>query len=179
MGIEKTHLVGHHTGAIVAIEVALSNPARVDKLVLSACPYMDAEKRLAQEGKEFMDGDEEMEDGSHLVSLWQRRRAFYPKENGTDLLTRFMIDALLAGDNRIRGHEAVREYKLEEKFGRITQPTLLVVGTDDPYSYPEANLVAKKIKGSRTKEIIGGMVPLPNHKPKEFTEAILPFLLEN
>jgi pimeloyl-ACP methyl ester carboxylesterase len=176
MGIKKTHLLGHHTGAVIAIEVAVSHPERVDKLVLSACPFMDEEKRHTQEGKPVMDADEEKEDGSHLISLWQRRRSFYPKGR-TDLLRRYMIDALLADGNRTRGHAAVREYRLEDKYGKITQPTLLIVGTEDPYSSPVMEKISQRIKGSKTHPIVGGTVPLPNHMPKEFADAIIPFLL--
>lgn len=34
-------VVGHHTGAAVAIEMAASAPARVDALVLSSAPWTD------------------------------------------------------------------------------------------------------------------------------------------
>ena len=35
-------------------------------------------------------------DGGHLAALWQRRQPFYPAGD-SDLLTRFMVDALKAG----------------------------------------------------------------------------------
>jgi pimeloyl-ACP methyl ester carboxylesterase len=174
LGITKTHLLGHHTGAVIAIEVAVSHPERVHKLVLSACPYVDEDYHRH---KEVMDSDEETEDGSYLLSLWQRRRAIYPKDHRVDHLRRFMIDALLAGPNRTGGHAAVRTYKLEDKYGRITQPTLLVVGTEDHNAGLVMKKVAKQIKGSRMRSIVGGTVTLPNQMPKEFVDTITPFLL--
>jgi pimeloyl-ACP methyl ester carboxylesterase len=178
MKIKRTNLVGHHTGAVIAIEVATSFPDRVDKLVLSACPYMDDEKRRNSVGKPVMDEDKEMEDGSHLISLWRRRMAFYPRKNRSDLLRRFIIDALLAGENRTQGHKAVREYRLEKKYGQIKTPTLLVCGTKDPYAYPVMGKISSLIRGSRMIPLRNGTVPLPNQLPKEFANAIIPFLEE-
>ena len=122
-----------------------------------------------------MDADEEKEDGSHLVSLWERRRSFYP-ENRPDLLRRFMIDALLAGQNRIRGHEMVWEYRLEDKYSKISQPTLLISGTKDRWSYPVMEEISKLIKSSRTVAVENGTVPLPDHMPKEYARTIDMFL---
>jgi pimeloyl-ACP methyl ester carboxylesterase len=45
MGINRTSIVGHHTGGVIAVEVAATHPERVDKLVLSSTPYVDAEDR--------------------------------------------------------------------------------------------------------------------------------------
>ena len=106
MELKEVSLVGHHTGAVVALEVAASHPSRVNRLVLSACPYYDEALRTALRNKPVMDGDEETEDGAFLLSLWKRRMEFYPKGR-RDLLKRFIIDALLAGENRVQGHVAV------------------------------------------------------------------------
>ena len=45
MGIERTSLVGHHTGGVIAVEVAASCPERAEKLILSSTPYVDAADR--------------------------------------------------------------------------------------------------------------------------------------
>ena len=171
--IKQTHLVGHHTGAVIAAEVAVSYPKRIKKLVLSGCPLINEERRRAH--KSSMDADKEREDGSHLVSLWQRRRSFYPKRR-PDLLTRFMADALLSGENRIRGHDMVWEYSMEDKYSKIGQPTLLISGTEDKWSYPVMKEISRLIKNSKTLAIKGGMVPLPDHMPKEYVRALNSFL---
>ena len=67
LNIKQTYLVGHHTGAVIAIEVAVSYPERVRKLVLSGCPLINESRR--KEHKTSMDADEEKDDGIHLVSL--------------------------------------------------------------------------------------------------------------
>ncbi len=41
LGIKKANLLGHHTGAFVAAEVAAKYPERVNKLVLSCIDYFE------------------------------------------------------------------------------------------------------------------------------------------
>lgn len=45
LGLERMSVVGHHTGAVIAFEIAASYPERVEKLVLSNCPYIDAKRQ--------------------------------------------------------------------------------------------------------------------------------------
>ena len=66
LGIERASVVGHHTGAATAMEVAASFPGRVEKLVLSAPPYVDDEHRRLYGDKPPVDDVEHRLDGSHL-----------------------------------------------------------------------------------------------------------------
>ena len=45
LAVRSTAVVGHHTGAVIAMELAASYPERVERLVLSACPFVDAADR--------------------------------------------------------------------------------------------------------------------------------------
>ena len=175
LGIQRAAVVGHHTGAVVALEMAASHPERVAALVLSACPYIDAPRRAAHDGKRVIDEVERKPNGQHLTELWQRRQPFYPKDD-TDLLERFMVDALKAGELAVGGHRACNAYAMETRFSRITSPTLVVAPTDDPHAYPHAPRVAQAIAGSRLVEIKGGMVPLPDQMPEVFAQTVVDFL---
>jgi pimeloyl-ACP methyl ester carboxylesterase len=175
LGIARAAVVGHHTGAVIAVELAATHPERVERLVLSASPYVDAEDRERRRGRPAIDEVEEREDGSHLAELWQRRLSFYPKGR-PDLLTRFVIDALRAGEKMEEGHRAVSAYRMETKVGLVRCPTLLVCGTEDPFSYPRMAVLARHIAGSRAVPIRGGTVAVVDQMPAECTAAILPFL---
>jgi pimeloyl-ACP methyl ester carboxylesterase len=94
----RAAIVGHHTGAAIAVEMAASVPARVSALVLSACPFVDAARRAKHHGTRVIDDVEARTDGAHLTELWARRQPFYPADD-IDLLQRFMIDALRAGES--------------------------------------------------------------------------------
>jgi pimeloyl-ACP methyl ester carboxylesterase len=177
LAITRTAVVGHHTGAVIGIELAASRPDRVERLVLSASPFIDAEDRERRAGRAAIDQFEIAEEGTHLLDLWQRRRAFYPPDR-PDLLHRYVLDALKAGGKAEEGHQACHAYRMEETIGRIRCPTLVVCGTEDPFSYPRMALVARAIPGARTGAIAGGTVAMVDQMPETFAAAILPFLRE-
>ncbi len=175
MSIDRASIVGHHTGGVIAVEVAASHPDRVNKLILSSTPYVDAEDRERRRARPPIDEVEFKENGSHLTELWQRRMEFYPKKR-PDLLKRFVIDALKVGERAEEGHKAVGRYRMEEKVNLIQVLTLVLAGTEDPFSYPRMKPLAEHIKGSRTAVIEGGMVPMVDQMPEEFAEVVLNFL---
>jgi pimeloyl-ACP methyl ester carboxylesterase len=174
LALRQVSVVGHHTGAVIGMELAASAPERVARLVLSASPYVDAEDRERRRHRPPIDEVAPRSDGAHLMELWQRRLAFYPKDR-PDLLTRFVVDALRARDPE-EGHRAVSAYRMEEVVGRIRCPTLVVCGTEDPFSYPRLPLLARAIAGSRALPIPGGTVAVVDHMPEAFAEAVGPFL---
>jgi pimeloyl-ACP methyl ester carboxylesterase len=174
--LERVSLVGHHTGGVVAVEVAASWPDRVDRIVLSSTPYADAEfRRRRAEQPLTVDVAEQSDDGSHLVGLWRSRADFYP-EGRPELLERYVLDALRARASREAGHGAVHAYRMEERLPLVRAPVLLVGATGDPYAYPELVRMSAVLPTARVVEIEGGMVPLPDGWPRELAEAILPFL---
>ena len=175
LSIPRCSLVGHHTGGVIAVEVAASYADRVEKLILSSTPYVDAEDRERRKTRPPIDDVEPKEDGTHLAELWQRRAAFYPK-NRPDLLTRFVLDALKVWGSVEEGHGAVNRYRMEDKVPLIKAPTLVVAGTDDPFSFPRMKPLSERIPGSVTAEIRGGMVPMVDQMPEEFARVVMDFL---
>jgi pimeloyl-ACP methyl ester carboxylesterase len=175
LGIKQAHVVGHHTGAVIAVEIAAAYPERVKKLVLSACPYVDEERRTEILTRPSVDKVELKEDGSHLAEMWQIRRAFYPK-NRPDLLARFVIDALKAGENIDLGHKIVARYNVPQKLPWIKAPALVMCGSDDPYALPDFEKIAESIKRSEAVKVHGGMVPLVDQMPQEFSRIVMEFL---
>lgn len=175
MGLGRVSVVGHHTGGCIAAEVAASHPERVERLVLSSTPYVDAEDREQRKTRPSIDEVEAKEDGSHLTALWQKRMPFYPRDR-PDLLTRFVRDALTVWDHVEQGHNCVNVYRMEEKIPLIQAPTLVLCGTEDFSSYPRMIPLAQSIKGSSVVELKGGMVPMPDQMPQEFAAAVMAFL---
>src|SRR5260370_34629394 len=51
LGLRSAAVVGHHTGAVIAIELAASHPERVQRLVLSARPFLDPAQRARRRGR--------------------------------------------------------------------------------------------------------------------------------
>jgi pimeloyl-ACP methyl ester carboxylesterase len=171
----RAAIVGHHTGAAIAVEIAALAPARVSALVLSACPFVDAARRAAHHGMRVVDDVVARPDGTHLTELWARRQPLYPADD-IDLLQRFMIDALRAGEMAAEGHRVVNRYRMEDRLGQIACPTLVIAPTDDPHAHPVAPKVAGAIAGSILHELSGGMVPLPDQMPEAFASLVGDFV---
>jgi pimeloyl-ACP methyl ester carboxylesterase len=74
------------------------------------------------------------------------------------------------------GHRSVNVYKMEDKAPLIKAPTLVIAGTEDPFSYPRMMPLANSIKGSKTAVIRGGMVPMVDQMPEEFANVVIDFL---
>jgi pimeloyl-ACP methyl ester carboxylesterase len=174
--IDRAHLVGHHTGAVIAARVASSAPGRVRSVVMSSSPFDDAEARAAQlAAKAIVDDVEPQADGSHLLELWRIRAAFYPAGN-VDLLERFLVDALKAGPLAAAGHQIVASFDVPAAVSRIRCPVLLIGATDDPYAYPALAGMQAALPDAQVVEIEGGMVPLPDQLPRQFAAAVEQFL---
>lgn len=175
MGLDRVTLVGHHTGGLIAIEVAATHPERVDKLVISSAPFIDAEDRRTHPNRPPIDEVERTPDGSYLAELWQRRARFYP-EYQPDLLHRFVIDALKVIDRVEEGHRSCHRYRMEDRLPKIQAPTHIIVGGADPFSRPHLQRFADAIPGATTAIIPEGMVPMADQLPEEFAGAVLAFL---
>ena len=122
-----------------------------------------------------MDEVERSADGSHVLELWRIRAGFYP-EGDTDLLERFTIDALKAGELADEGHKIVARFDVPGAASGIPCPILLIGATDDPYAYPALARWREALPQAEVAVIQGGMVPLPDKLPEEFASAVERFL---
>jgi len=173
--IPSAHVVGHHTGGVVAVELAAAFPDRVRGLVLSSAPFTNEAFRRARAGRPPIDEVAPSDDGTHLAALWQRRQGFYPAGR-PELLEAFVRDALKVSGSPEDGHRAVAAYRMEDRIDRVTQPTLIIRATDDPFAAPHAAELLRHLPNARIVDIAGGMVPLPDQMPEEFARVVLSFL---
>ena len=156
LGVARAAVVGHHTGGVVAFELAVSRPELVTALVLSSTPFTDASFRAQRARRPLPD-----------------REPYYPRDR-PDLLEAYRIDAgrVCGGD----GHAAVAAYAMEEKIALLQAPVLVLAAPDDPFAYPDVSRWRQAVPGVRVVEIPGGTIPLPDHKPAEFAAAVVDFL---
>lgn len=175
LGIAQAHVVGHHTGGVIAIELAARHASRVRSLVLSSTPYTDGAFRRARAERPPIDAVEEKDDGSHLAALWRKRQGFYPAGR-PELLQAFVRDALQVRGDVEGGHRAVASYRMEERIAAIAQPTLVIRAGADPFASPHAEEWLKLLPYAQLADIPEGMVPLPDQLPDAFAQAVLRFL---
>lgn len=173
LGIERASLVGHHCGGVIAVEVAATHPERVDRVVLSCTPLVD---EVGRDNRPKVDDAPPRMDGEHLVALWQRRQPYYP-DGRPDLLDAFICDALKAGPRMKTGHDAVARYEMELRLPSLQAPVLLV-GAPGDIAVVDLPRWAEALPDARQVVIAGGMVPLPDHMPEEFTACVRTFLEE-
>jgi len=175
LGIAQAHVVGHHTGGVIAVELAARHAHCVRSLVLSSTPYTDEAFRRARAEHPPIDAVQPSGDGEHLALLWRRRQAFYPARR-PDLLHAFVADALKVQGDVEAGHRVVASYRMEDRIDAITQPTLVIRAPDDPFAGPHAADWLQRLPQARLIEIAGGMVPLPDQLPEAFAQAVIAFL---
>ncbi|MCZ7589151.1 MAG: alpha/beta hydrolase [Gaiella sp.] len=176
LGLEEACVVGHHTGAVVGVELASQAPERVRALVLSSVPVYTAEERARRlSGRAVVDDVDTSTDGSHVLELWRGRAAFYPADR-IDLLERYLVDALKAGPLAAEGHRVAARYDTMAALGRVRCRVLLIGAPADPYAYPHLARAQALLPDAETVEIEGGMVPLPDQLPEQFAAAVSGFL---
>jgi pimeloyl-ACP methyl ester carboxylesterase len=173
--IPSAVVVGHHTGGVIAVELAAAFPDRVRGLVLSSTPFTNEAFRRARAERPPIDEVAPSDDGTHLAALWQRRQGFYPAGR-PELLEAFVRDALKASGSPEDGHRAVAAYRMEDRIDRVTQPALVIRATDDPFAAPHAAELLEHLANAQMVDIAGGMVPLPDQMPEEFAQVVLAFL---
>lgn len=169
----RLDLVGHHTGGLLAVEVAARLPGRIRRVVLSSTPLVDAADRArrATHGGHGVDDVDRALDGSHLQALWDGRAAYYPPRR--DLLDRFLADALRA-DDTAAGHHAVAVYEMERRLPLGVEAVLCVGHGRDPFGMAHLDHLVTAT-GARAEVIEDGHIPL-EHTAAAFCDVLRRFL---
>ena len=178
LGIRRTSIVGNHTGAVIATEVAASYPKRVDKLVLSGVfdPTEEVRQWLLQLKQWTI-----QEDGSYLIKMFQRgmRQSGNPR-----IAHQRVVDLLKAGETSEWGHKAVARYPMSERLTLIQSPTLVIWSAEDLGKMDAKGWLGsegrRKVENAlprgKSVTIPGGAMHFPSEEPAEFARLILQFL---
>jgi len=175
LSIEKANIAGHHTGAEIGVEIAVTHPERVDKLALSCLPFFKTEEDFISHSTKSVFQPVEMQpDGGHLMEWWRRSSRY---GDPMEMVDERALDFHKAGPRGEELHKAAFAYvpKLREKLPLIKCPTLVTAGTLDHFC-PVQQEVKKLIPRSKLAIIEGGSVLITRVMPEEFAEAILNFL---
>lgn len=166
------HVVGHHTGGVVGVELAAAEPELVASLLLSGVAWVDQERREKVAQRPSIDLVERKPDGSHVWELWRKREYYYPADR-PDLLERLLIDQLSVLDEVEAGHLAVNDYHMEERIGLVAAPTLTVCGELDSFCLPDLEPLAAALPVSLGTRVLPGVgVPAPDHDPVLFAAVV-------
>jgi pimeloyl-ACP methyl ester carboxylesterase len=130
LAVAEFDVLGTHTGAVEAIELATRWPSRVRKLVLVALPVFTPQE-VATRKERFFRPPPPAEDGSHLQWHWQRRFLFRQPPWDLPLLQWRLIEELIAAPALEQAYFAVYDYPTAERLTSITQPLLVLAPHDD------------------------------------------------
>jgi len=174
IGINKTSIFGHHTGATIAAEVAAAYPERVDKLILSGCIVLEPEEWQAFLSQPMTRDLKMTDDGQFLTKTWEKYKDFSAHED-PELWFKPFIIALKSRTRPYDTHFAVARYNVKPRLRLIKSPTLLTSGSEDVF-VNQLESTKSLIPRSRTRVIEGGGFFVCFEKPKECAQAILDFL---
>lgn len=130
MAWTDAHLVGHHSGAVLAAVFAATHPRGVRKLVLNGFPLLGKAER--DHFATFYFGPKEPKpDGSHLLIAWENRLRSTPGWSDLRLMHRYTVEALHRDGSNWRAFPLVISADLEAVLKRIEVPTLMFTNTGE------------------------------------------------
>jgi pimeloyl-ACP methyl ester carboxylesterase len=126
----KVHIIGHHSGAVLATEIAATYPDLVSSICLVGPAVMTATERAVMKGKYFSPFNEPVKDGSHLLKTWE-----YLGNMGVGdelgLWQREVLDHVRAWKGRNLIYGAVWELDAERVYAGVRCPVMLMCARDD------------------------------------------------
>jgi len=174
IGISRTSIAAHHTGASIAVEVAAAFPEHVDKLIVSGVPLWEPEKW----GQFFADLESRLrppaDDGMFLLDCWNLFKDFSPQPKPELLLkpVALLVDSLTRPYN---AHAAVARHDIKRCLPLIKSPTLLISGSEDLF-LDRLEAIKSLIPRCKTLVIEDAGILICLEKPDEFAQAILDFM---
>jgi pimeloyl-ACP methyl ester carboxylesterase len=188
LGIARTHVVGEKTGAAIAVELAIKAPDRVNRMVLSALPFvLNEEERITRRGQ-VMSRDliTRADDGSHLSRIWEwlvetripGGRAASMSGADMDLLSDLLLDALRAGPGWKQMEIRMANYDPVPRLPLVRSPTMVtgVKGEGTAIYTTRLHEVGAGVPNSVVEVMEGADGRFNQTHAKEFSELIFHFL---
>ncbi len=128
VGVEECMLFGHHTGAAIAVQMAVEQPQRFAALALCGPTLLSESQRQALPAKASTLPAQV--DGSHLLAIGQRISG---KERcvPVQLIQREVLSALSCGDAYQASYRAVCAQDFAGQVAAVTCPVLAFAGDED------------------------------------------------
>ena len=179
LSIEKADVLGWSMGGFIAQELALSHPDKVGKLILyaSICGTNESVPASPDVMKLLSD-----QSGSSLERIQKLIPILFPSEwrsqNPKYLQNLPPIPESIQNETLNLQMQAIVNWPGTcKQLNNITQPTLVIVGTDDNLTVPANSLLMTgKIPGAWLVQIKGGGHGLMFQYPEVFSNIVLTFL---
>jgi 3-oxoadipate enol-lactonase len=182
LGIEKAHILGGSMGGMVAQEMAIDHPGRLDKLILSSTsaggpPLRDMLFGLIEAATPGWNRSRADLASANLQKFMvaMASRSFNGKLYQVLIMPLVRLQARLGRVKVPVGQlEAMLSHNALERLDGIQAPTLVLTGSDDRVMPPHSSeVLASRIKGAKLVVIEGGAHALGGER---FNKEVLAFL---
>ena len=175
VGWSRAHLLGHHSGAVLAAVYAAARPPGLDRLVLNGFPLLGEAER--KHFATFHFGPKEPKpDGSHLLVAWQNRLRATPGWADLALMHRYTVEGLHRGGSNWRMFPLVIAADMEPVLRRIAAPTLLFTNTGEDLCASTRRAHALRPDDFAYAELEGGTHDIIDEQPEAWTRVVTGFL---
>lgn len=185
-GIDRADLLGYSMGGRVALQMAVRNPGRIDRLVIeSAAPGIESaadreSRRVADEALADSierDGLEAFVDRWESIPLFasQKRLPVSVRERQRQGRLSNTASGLAAG---LRVLSVGRQSPLASDLEKLDRPTLLIVGREDVKYLEIGRRLAGRMSRARLAEVDGAGHTVHLEKPDSFWGLVRDFLEE-
>lgn len=186
LGIDKAHIMGTSLGGMIAQELAIKYPDRLNKLIL-VCTTADTgdinDRVISQMGLEVGASGEDLESldlkdlqkvMGAITSLAFNRRLFK-----MFIVPLFKLSLRFLGVKGIKGQiRAADAHSTTERLHEITAPTLVIVGTEDRIiPCISSEVLADKIPDAKLVKFDGGSHAFFIEMRGRFNQSVLDFLM--
>lgn len=129
MRLRRVDLLGYHTGAAIAAELAIQRPEQVRRVIMVAAPVFDQAERDPFNRVPWP--VPVREDGAHLAEEWQRTVRWRGPGVSLEQLAAGFADKLRNGSQAWWGASAAMNYPARERLPQLRQPVLILRPKDD------------------------------------------------
>jgi pimeloyl-ACP methyl ester carboxylesterase len=179
LGLESADVLGHHTGASIAAELAVAEPRRIRRVILNGPPLFTPEERAAYlQAIAVAPRPGPRADGSHLLAVWERRKHFTPGWTSVSAMHRgvvMMLSAGIRGDGEGPGYSAAFAHDIGAPLRAITQPGLILTNTGD-----DLHAAACRARDLRPDfafvALAGGTHDIVDEQPEAWARAVTDFV---
>jgi pimeloyl-ACP methyl ester carboxylesterase len=177
LSVAHAHILGQHTGSMVAMEATLRHPTRYVSLILNTpTPFDETERaQWAQVLTPRQKAWKPLADGSHLQALWNRRCAASGAWTNLSAMHREVIQMLRAGDTLWYGHAASLTYDQLGRLGLVSLQAMILTNSGD-LTFKFAQRAAQVRPDFEYVELAGGTHDIVDEQPEAYTEAVVKFI---
>lgn len=167
-------LLGHHTGASIAVNIAARYPEKISRLILNGVALLNDEERAFFAKFDFKPLLPQV-DGSHLVASWEQRLAASPGWSNVEAMHRHVVSMLRVNERYHYGFKAAFEQDLESDLMAVHCPTMILTNSGDDL-FKASQRAAALRPDFEYRALEGGTHDIVDEQPEAWASAVASFV---